>query len=155
MIKVACLLGLVGVAVAMPVADSPPPPYGPPAPYHPEPYHPEPAYHPEPVYPHHEKKEEPKPYKFDYGVQDDYTATNFGHSEDAKGDGTVTGEYRVALPDGRTQIVKYVADHYNGFQAEVTYEGEAVYPEYNPAPPSYGPPAYGPPEPYAPPPYSA
>lgn len=57
--------------------------------------------------------------------------------------------------------VNYVADHYNGYQAEVSYKGEAQYPhEYGPAitfkPQSYGPPApsysapapsYGPPAP--------
>ena len=29
------------------------------------------------------------------------------------------GEYRVELPDGRTQIVTYHADHENGFVADV------------------------------------
>ena len=50
---------------------------------------------------------------------------------------TVTGSYQVALPDGRTQTVTYTADHYNGFVADVVYEGEAHYPEdkpYHPAP---------------------
>ena len=45
------------------------------------------------------------------------------------------------LPDGRIQHVKYTADHYNGYVAEVTYEGTPVYPEakpYVPAPaPAY------------------
>ena len=58
----------------------------------------------------------------------------------------ISGEYRVALPDGRTQIVTYKADHYGGFVADVKYEGTAVYP---PAPKGgYGPykpaPAYAP-----------
>lgn len=60
---------------------------------------------------------------------------------------TVTGSYQVALPDGRVQTVTYTADHYNGFVADVAYEGEAHYPEdkpYHPAP-SYKPaPAYKP-----------
>ena len=43
-------------------------------------------------------------------------------------------------PDGRIQHVKYTADHYNGYVAEVTYEGTPVYPEakpYAPAPAPY------------------
>ena len=31
----------------------------------------------------------------------------------------LAGEYRVELPDGRTQIVTYHADHENGFVADV------------------------------------
>jgi len=38
-------------------------------------------------------------------VDDELSANHFGQSESS--DGTrVTGEYRVLLPDGRTQIVK-------------------------------------------------
>ena len=54
----------------------------------------------------------------------------------------------MALPDGRVQTVRYTADHYGGYVAEVTYEGTAVYPEervYKPAPVVYKPapvPAY-------------
>merc|ERR1712018_55908 len=44
----------------------------------------------------------------------------------------------VALPDGRTQVVTYTADHTNGFIADVKYEGK---PHYGPAPhaPVHGP----------------
>lgn len=41
----------------------------------------------------------------------------------------IRGEYRVQLPDGRLQIVKYTADWKNGFNADVSYQGEAQYPE--------------------------
>ena len=64
------------------------------------------------------------PFNYAYAVQDQYSGNDFSH--DTNSDGKVTtGEYRVLLPDGRTQIVTYTADHYNGYQAEVTYEGEA------------------------------
>ena len=51
------------------------------------------------------------------------------------------------LPDGRLQIVRYVADE-DGYRAEVFYEGEAQYDDV--APPAPGPPI--PVAPYAPPP---
>ena len=52
----------------------------------------------------------------------------------------------MLLPDGRTQHVTYHADHYGGYTADVTYEGEAHYietPKYAPAP-SYHAPVYHP-----------
>ena len=69
-------------------------PYHPPAPkYHPEPkptykpapapYHPpEPKYHPEP---YKEPEYGPPKYAFEYGVTDEYSHTNFGHSESRDG----------------------------------------------------------------------
>lgn len=90
------------------------------------------------------------PFVFSYDVQDQYSGNDFAHNADS--DGTVVkGEYRVALPDGRTQIVTYTADAYNGYVAEVSYEGEAHYPEqesYEVPVQSYGPPAtlYGAPD---------
>ena len=110
-------------------------PAGPPAPYHPAPapYHPAPApaYGKPPVY-----DETPKPYAFEYGVADDYSGANFKAAETADGK-VVTGSYQVNLPDGRVQTVTYTADHYNGFVADVSYEGVPHYPEakpYHPAP---------------------
>ena len=41
---------------------------------------------------------------------------------------TVRGFYRVDLPDGRIQLVKYRADK-NGFVADVAHQGQAMYPE--------------------------
>merc|ERR1711997_1163865 len=114
------ILALVSAAAAFPA--------GPPAPYHapaPAPYHAPAPY-----------KEEPKPYAFQYGVADDYSGANFNAQETADGK-AVTGSYQVHLPDGRVQTVTYTADHYNGFVADVKYEGTPVYPEakpYHPAP---------------------
>merc|ERR1711887_56940 len=45
------------------------------------------------------------------------------------GNGNAEGSYSVALPDGRIQHVNYKADGYEGYVADVTYEGTAVYPE--------------------------
>ena len=72
------------------------------------------------------------PYEFEYGVNDEESGVNHSRQESSDGH-VVTGEYRVALPDGRTQIVRYTADHTNGYQATVTYEGEAVYPDEVPS----------------------
>merc|ERR1711935_923733 len=110
-------------------AQGPPQPYGLPPPA---------AYAPAP-------KEEAKPYAYSYAVADDYSKANFAANEasDAK---VVTGSYTVHLPDGRVQTVTYTADHYNGYVADVKYEGTPVYPPapapkpYNsPPPPKYTP----------------
>merc|ERR1712165_307645 len=105
------------------------------------------AYHPaKPI------EEAPKPYAFEYGVADDYSGANFKAAETADGK-VVSGSYQVNLPDGRVQTVTYTADHYNGFVADVSYEGVPHYPEakaYKPHPaPAYKPvphpaPAYKP-----------
>ena len=63
----------------------------------------------------------------------------FSYNADESRDGYSTkGSYSVALPDGRLQTVTYnVADGYSGYVADVTYSGEAHYPEataYKPAP---------------------
>ncbi|XP_049707747.2 pro-resilin [Helicoverpa armigera] len=74
----------------------------------------------------HHHHEPGMPFDFSYQVAED--GNDYSHN--AISDGDITrGEYRVALPDGRTQIVKYTADWKNGFNAEVTYEGEARYPD--------------------------
>ncbi|KAF4519692.1 hypothetical protein B566_EDAN003942 [Ephemera danica] len=67
------------------------------------------------------------PYDFNYAVKDDYYGTDFSHNAVSDGD-VVRGEYQVLLPDGRRQIVRYTADWKNGYNAEVTYEGNPVYP---------------------------
>nr|CAD7588596.1 unnamed protein product [Timema genevievae] len=88
------------------------------------------------------------PYDFNYAVKDDYYGTDYSRNEVSDGD-VVRGEYRVQLPDGRLQIVRYTADWKTGFHADVSYEGEAQYPQpaqgYNyPAPAAGAPaPTYG------------
>ena len=115
--------------VATVLADSPPS-YGAPPP----------SYAPAPTY-----KEEAHPYQYSYAVADDYSKSIFNAQEASKA-GVVTGSYSVHLPDGRIQTVTYTADHTNGYVADVSYEGTAVYPEakpYAPAPAAYAPaPAY-------------
>merc|ERR1719291_1133590 len=73
-------------------------------------------------------KELPEPYTYTYGVADDYFKANFNAAETADANGVVGGSYSVSLPDGRIQTVTYTADHTNGYVAEVSYSGEAVYP---------------------------
>ena len=43
--------------------------------------------------------------------------------------GNVKGSFVIALPDGRIQTTTYTATEQGGFVAEVTYQGEAVYPK--------------------------
>ncbi|KAK8384472.1 hypothetical protein O3P69_009347 [Scylla paramamosain] len=111
----------------------PTPSYKPKIDYKPD-YTPAPSYKPEVTYkpvlhykPEVEYDEDPKPYAFDYGVKDDYTGAHYGHKEKSDGQ-EVKGSYSVALPDGRIQTVKYKANHEQGFQAEVSYEGDPIYP---------------------------
>merc|ERR1711936_642673 len=76
---------------------------------------------------------EQSPYTFTYAVADDYSKSSFNAEEQSDGASNVAGSYSVALPDGRIQHVKYTSNGYDGFVADVTYEGTAVYPE-DPAP---------------------
>merc|ERR1712173_253222 len=103
-----------------------------------------PAYHaPVEAYP-----DEVSPYTYNYAVADDYSKSSFNAEEQSDGASNVAGSYSVALPDGRIQHVKYSSNGYDGYVADVTYEGTAVYPEEKPyhAPaPAYAPapvPAY-------------
>ncbi|KAG7164809.1 Pro-resilin-like 115 [Homarus americanus] len=64
------------------------------------------------------------PHTFGYAVDDSYFGNQHAHNEYSDGQ-TTKGSYRVLLPDGRTQVVNYSADAKSGFQAQVTYEGEA------------------------------
>merc|ERR1712086_721927 len=118
---------LIASALIAAAAAAGPPAYGAPAPYHAAPV----------------EKLPPQPFAYTYGVVDDYSKNNFQKSETK-----VAGSFTIALPDGRIQTTTYTADHYNGFVAEVSYEGTAVYPAepaagYGHAAPAYAPaPAY-------------
>lgn len=65
----------------------------------------------------HDKKH----YRFSYAVKDQHSGDDFSHSQKQE-NGAVQGSYKVHLPDGRTQVVKYTADDVHGYRAVVTYE---------------------------------
>ena len=69
-----------------------------------------------------------KPYSYAYEVVDPAGGNAYGHREASNGAGLIEGEYRVVLPDTRTQIVKYSVSAETGYVAEVTYEGTPVFP---------------------------
>ena len=48
-----------------------------------------------------------------------------------------TGQYKILLPDCRTQIVDYYVDEYKQYHADVKYEGEICYHE-EPKKPHHG-----------------
>merc|ERR1712043_28188 len=104
------------------------------------------AYKPAPAYKAETYPDEVSPYTFTYAVADDYSKANFNAEEQSDGASNVAGSYSVALPDGRIQHVKYSSNGYDGYVADVTYEGTAVYPEAKPykAAPAYHAPAYAP-----------
>merc|ERR1719367_1632526 len=87
------------------------------------------AYKPAPAYKAEEYPDEVSPYTFTYAVADDYSKANFNAEETSDGASNVQGGYSVALPDGRIQHVKYTSNAYDGYVADVTYEGTAAYPE--------------------------
>merc|ERR1711983_119784 len=89
-----------------------------------------PAYHaPAPAYKAETYADEVSPYTYTYAVADDYSKSNFNAEETSDGASNVQGSYTVALPDGRIQKVTYSSNGYDGYVADVTYEGTAVYPE--------------------------
>ena len=74
----------------------------------------------------------PQPYNYQYGVKDDYSKANFAKTESRDEKGNVQGTFVISLPDGRIQTTTYTADPIKGFIAEVTYQGEPVYPDPKP-----------------------
>ncbi|XP_063601183.1 pro-resilin-like [Penaeus indicus] len=88
----------------------------------------------------------PPKYEFQYGVKDGYSGVDFAHGESHDEDET-QDFYTLQLPGGHLQRVTYYVDGDDGYVADVTYEGEAHFPEsevsreapaYTPARPSYG-----------------
>jgi len=71
-------------------------------------------------------------YAFGYEVDDYYNQLSHGRWEIRDGDVT-QGQYRVLLPDGRIQIVSYIADKF-GYRPTVEYIGKGAHP---PPPPAY------------------
>jgi len=64
------------------------------------------------------------PYKFEYKVNRPRDNLSFGHREAREGDLT-SGDYRVLLPDGRTQVVEYRVEGENtGYIVSVKYQGD-------------------------------
>jgi len=118
------------------------------------------AYAPEPAYP-------PKPYNFEYSVNDPSTYDVKSQSEYSDGNGNVKGSYSLVEADGSTRVVEYTADSY-GFNAEVkkidggykapysapAYKAAPAYKPAYPAPAAYAAPAYPAPA-YPAPAYSA
>merc|ERR1712061_881912 len=72
---------------------------------------------------------EVSPYTYNYGAADDYSKAAFSQTESNDGTGVVEGSYSVNLPDGRVQTVTYHANDVDGYVAEVSYAGEAQYPD--------------------------
>ncbi|XP_069981631.1 pro-resilin [Penaeus vannamei] len=68
----------------------------------------------------------PAEYQFSYGVKDDYSKNDYGHSEDRSGYNT-QGQYQVLLPDGRVQTVEYTVTKDGGFMANVVAKGVSAY----------------------------
>ncbi|KAK4880705.1 hypothetical protein RN001_008851 [Aquatica leii] len=67
-------------------------------------------------------------YDFKYGVSDEHTHDHHSQHESRDGD-KVHGEYSLHEADGTIRVVKYTADHKNGFNAEVIRKGHAAHPE--------------------------
>jgi len=75
-------------------------------------------------------------YGFGYTVLDENVGMDFSQWErrEPGRTGIVTGMYRVRLPDGRTQTVKYTVSPATGYRATVTYEGVQRHSAATPSP---------------------
>ncbi|XP_068220896.1 uncharacterized protein [Palaemon carinicauda] len=82
-----------------------------------------------------EEPQGPAEYSFRYAVDDVESGNNYGHDETRDGD-AIEGSYVIRLPDSRTQKVFYTVSKDSGYVADVSYEGEAKYPD-KPTPKGY------------------
>ncbi|XP_001844914.2 histidine-rich glycoprotein [Culex quinquefasciatus] len=112
MIKVACILLFVAVTATA-------------GGFHQE--HHQPEHHHEE---HHEDHHAHPKYKFEYGVKDHKTGDHKSHWEERDGD-VVKGQYTLHEADGTERVVKYTADHHNGFNAVVETVGHPVHHEHH------------------------
>merc|ERR1712106_323420 len=77
------------------------------------------------VYPY-----EPPVYAYQYAVSDPSVSGSVFSAQESRNDLEASGDYRVSLPDGRTQIVTYtISGPQGGYVANVQYDGEASYPD--------------------------
>merc|ERR1711935_247530 len=77
------------------------------------------------VYPY-----EPPVYAYQYAVSDPSVSGSVFSAQESRNDIEASGDYRVSLPDGRTQIVTYtISGPQGGYVANVQYDGEASYPD--------------------------
>ncbi|XP_066948475.1 pro-resilin-like [Macrobrachium rosenbergii] len=67
-------------------------------------------------------------YNFNWAVNHPPSRNDFGHQEEGDGENT-QGSYYVHLPDGRLQKVAFRASDDDGYTADVTYSGEAQFPD--------------------------
>ncbi|XP_011882762.1 PREDICTED: pro-resilin-like [Vollenhovia emeryi] len=74
----------------------------------------------------HHHHEPGMPFDFNYAVKDDAFGNDYSHNAISDGE-IVRGEYKIQLPDGRTQVVRYTADWQHGFSAQVSYDGNIRY----------------------------
>jgi Insect cuticle protein len=70
---------------------------------------------------------------FSYAVKDHNSGDDFSHTQKQE-NGAVHGSYKVQLPDGRVQVVKYTANDVHGYRAEVSYEEAHVLETHVPIP---------------------
>merc|ERR1711942_344941 len=73
--------------------------------------------------PYHEVIPHDYTYGYDVNELDAYGNPNIHSKTETREGGIVKGQYRVNLPDCRTQIVDYIVDEYQQYHADVKVEG--------------------------------